>query len=141
MKENVLEESPKNNVEMLNPGNTVRVHFKIKEGDKTRVQVFEGIVMKTHEKSSNNATITVRRIVSGFGVERIFPLHSPLIEKIEVSKVGKRIRRANISYLRTSTDKKSRIKETVLHEKILINLGKKKVEEVVEVPKEDEVVA
>ncbi len=93
----------------LRSGDTVRVHVKIKEGDKYRIQVFEGIVLalKRHGISS---TFTVRKVSSGYGVERIFPLHSPLIEKVEVVKEGK-VRRARLYYLRGRRGKAARLKE------------------------------
>ncbi len=93
----------------LRSGDTVRVHVKIKEGDKYRIQLFEGVVLgiKRHGISS---TFTVRKVSSGYGVERIFPLHSPVIEKIEVVKQG-RVRRARLYYLRGRRGKAARLKE------------------------------
>ena len=91
------------------PGDTVRVHIKIKEGDKERVQIFEGVVIRK-KKGKMGATFTVRKVSYGIGVERIFPLHSPVIEKIEVIKRG-RIRRARLYYLRQLGGKAARIKE------------------------------
>jgi len=93
----------------LRSGDTVRVHVKIKEGDKYRIQLFEGVVLslKRHGISS---TFTVRKVSSGYGVERIFPLHSPIIEKVEVVKQGK-VRRARLYYLRGRRGKAARLKE------------------------------
>ncbi len=93
----------------LRSGDTVRVHVKIKEGDKFRIQIFEGVVLciKRHGISS---TFTVRKVSSGYGVERIFPLHSPIIEKVEVVKQGK-VRRARLYYLRGRRGKAARLKE------------------------------
>ena len=93
----------------LRSGDTVRVHVKIKEGDKFRIQIFEGVVLciKRHGVSS---TFTVRKVSSGYGVERIFPLHSPIIEKVEVVKQGK-VRRARLYYLRGRRGKAARLKE------------------------------
>ena len=91
------------------PGDTVRVHIKIKEGDKERIQVFEGVVIRKR-KGNLGATFTVRKISYGVGVERIFPLHSPTIEKIEVVRRGK-VRRARLYYLRELGGKAARIKE------------------------------
>jgi large subunit ribosomal protein L19 len=90
-------------------GDTVRVHVKIREGDKYRIQIFEGVVLalKRHGVSS---TFTVRKVSSGYGVERIFPLHSPVIEKLEVVKRGK-VRRARLYYLRERKGKAARLKE------------------------------
>lgn len=90
-------------------GDTVRVHIKIREGDKERVQVFEGVVIRKR-KGKLGATFTVRKVSYGIGVERIFPLHSPVIEKIEVVKRG-RVRRAKLYYLRKLGGKAARIKE------------------------------
>ena len=89
-------------------GDTLRVHVKIVEGDKERVQVFEGIVIKQN-RGGAGATFTVRKISYGVGVERIFPLHSPLIEKIEVKGRGK-VRRAKLYYLRELHGKAARIR-------------------------------
>jgi len=91
------------------PGDTVRVYQKIREGDKERTQVFEGLVLARKHGSEPGATITVRREISGIGVERIFPIHSPRIEKIEVLKKGK-ARRAKLYYLRTATGQRAKIK-------------------------------
>ena len=90
-------------------GDTVRVHLRVREGDKERIQVFEGVVIK-RKNNGLSSTFTVRKISFGIGVERIFPLHSPFIEKIEVIKIG-RVRRAKIYYLRKLKGKKARIKE------------------------------
>jgi large subunit ribosomal protein L19 len=89
-------------------GDTVRVHAKIIEGDKERIQVFEGVVI-SRANSGNHATFTVRKISYGVGVERIFPLHSPRIDKIEVVTRGK-VRRAKLYYLRELSGKAARIK-------------------------------
>lgn len=83
----------------IRPGYTVKVHQKIKEGDKERTQVFEGIIISHRGGKNINATITVRKISEGIGVEKIFPLHSPNITKIEVVKKAK-VRRAKLYYLR-----------------------------------------
>lgn len=91
------------------PGDTVKVHVKIKEGEKERVQVFQGVVI-SKRKGTVNATFTVRKVSYGVGVERIFPLHSPVISKIEVISRG-RVRRAKIYYLRKLRGRAARIKE------------------------------
>ena len=93
----------------IRPGDTVRVHQKIKEGEKERIQAFEGIVLARKHGKGISSTITVRKIVSGVGVERIFPIHSPVINKIEVLKKAK-VRRAKLYYLRTAKGKKTRLK-------------------------------
>jgi len=90
-------------------GDTVKVHVKIKEGDKERIQVFEGVVI-ARRNGDLRSSFTVRKISFGQGVERIFPLHSPIIDKIEVSKKGK-VRRAKLYYLRTLKGKAAKIKE------------------------------
>ncbi|MBC8198425.1 MAG: 50S ribosomal protein L19 [Desulfobacteraceae bacterium] len=91
------------------PGDTVKVYVKIKEGGKERIQAFQGVVI-SKRKGRTNATFTVRKVSYGIGVERIFPLHSPLIDKIEVVSKG-RVRRAKIYYLRKLRGKAARIKE------------------------------
>ena len=90
-------------------GDTVRVHVKIKEGDKERIQVFEGIVI-AYKRGEIRSTFTVRKTSFGQGVERIFPLHSPVIDKIELARKG-RVRRAKLYYLRNLKGKAARIKE------------------------------
>jgi large subunit ribosomal protein L19 len=95
----------------IRPGFTVRVHQKVQEGDKERVQIFEGLVIGMHRgHTPADVSFTVRRIASGVGVEKIFPLHSPLIEKIEVKKVAK-VRRAKLNFLRNRKGKSARISE------------------------------
>src|SRR5207249_3711903 len=89
----------------IKPGDTVRVHQKIKEGDKERIQIFEGIVLARKHGKGISSTITVRKVIDGVGVERIFPIHSPSIGKIEVVKSGK-VRRSKLYYLRYTKGKK-----------------------------------
>ena len=91
------------------PGDTVTVHVKIKEGEKERIQAFQGVVI-SKRKGSTNASFTVRKVSYGVGVERIFPLHSPIIDRIEVITKG-RVRRAKIYYLRKLRGKAARIRE------------------------------
>jgi len=91
----------------LRPGETVRVHVKVVEGEKERTQVFEGIVIGL-SRGSNRATFTVRKVSYGVGVERIFPLHSPRIEKVEVVSRGQ-VRRAKLYYLRERSGKAARL--------------------------------
>ena len=90
-------------------GDTVRVHQRIKEGNKERVQVFEGVVIRTDNKQSHTARITVRKITSGIGVEKSFLLHSPLVEKVEIMRRAK-VRRNFLSYLRERSGKSARLK-------------------------------
>lgn len=95
----------------VRPGYTVRVHERIKEGEKERVQIFEGLVISVHKGSNPmDTTFTVRRIVSGIGTEKIFPLHSPKLEKVEVKKVAT-VRRAKLFFLRGRTGKAARLSE------------------------------
>ena len=91
------------------PGDTVKVHVKIKEGEKERIQVFQGVVI-SRRNGANNASFTVRKVSYGVGVERVFPLHSPALDKIEVMTHG-RVRRAKIYYLRKLRGKAARIRE------------------------------
>ncbi len=93
----------------LRPGQTVRVDVKIKEGDKTRIQAYEGVVVKI-QGSGIGQTFTVRKISSGVGVERTFPVHSPIIDKITIIRRGK-VRRAKLFYLRNRSGKSAKIKE------------------------------
>jgi large subunit ribosomal protein L19 len=90
-------------------GDTVKVHYKIKEGSKERIQIFQGIVIQ-RRGAQISQTFTVRKISNGIGVERIFPLHSPNIDKIEVVRFG-RVRRAKLFYLRKAKGKAARVKE------------------------------
>lgn len=92
-------------------GDTVRVHNKIKEGNRERIQIFEGTVIK-RQGGSNRETFTVRKFSNGVGVEKTWPLHSPFVEKIEVVRHGK-VRRAKIYYLRSRVGKASKVKELV----------------------------
>jgi large subunit ribosomal protein L19 len=93
----------------IKSGYTIKVHQKIKEGDKDRIQIFEGIVIARKHGKGINSTITVRKVVDGVGVERVFPVHSPAIAKIEVVKQGK-VRRSKLYYLRTAKGKNARLK-------------------------------
>ena len=102
-------EQLKNKVPVLSVGNTVRVHVRIKEGNRERIQVFEGIIIKK-QGGGLNETFTVRRISYGVGVEKTFLVHSPLVEKVELVRVGK-ARRAKLFYLRDRVGKASKTKE------------------------------
>ena len=104
----VNQEQKKQAVVDVRSGDTVRVHQKIKEGNKERVQVFEGVVIRTDNKSSHTSRITVRKIASGVGVEKSFLLHSPLVEKVEVVRRAK-VRRNFLSYLRNRSGKSARL--------------------------------
>ena len=104
-------EQLKNKIPDLRVGDTVRVHVKIKEGNRERIQVFEGIIIKK-QGGGVNATFTVRRISYGVGVEKTFLVHSPNVEKVEVTRVGK-ARRAKLYYLRDRVGKAAKTKEKV----------------------------
>ena len=108
----IVEQSQlRDNLPNFRVGSTVRVNYRIIEGNKERVQAFEGVVIRRHCGPRNNkATFTVRKVTQGYGVERIFPLHSPRIENIKVLKVG-RVRRAKLYYLRERRGKAARIRE------------------------------
>ena len=104
------QEQLKKGLDDIRAGDTIKVHQKIKEKDKQRIQVFEGLVLARKHGKGISSTITVRKLVSGIGVERVFPLHSPNIEKIEIVKRGK-VRRAKLYYLRKAKGKKARLKK------------------------------
>jgi large subunit ribosomal protein L19 len=93
----------------MKPGDTVKVHVKVREGDKERIQVFEGMVIGMH-RGGVRATFTVRKVSFGQGVERIFPLHSPIIDRIDVVRTAK-VRRAKLYFLRDLKGKAARMKE------------------------------
>ena len=101
----------KESVDKFNVGDTVKVYGKIKEGNRERVQVFEGTVLKI-QGGSNRETFTVRKISNGVGVEKTRPMHSPNVEKVEVVRTGK-VRRAKLNYLRNRVGKKAKVKELV----------------------------
>lgn len=103
-----VEVKPNRNIPSFRPGDTVRVHAKVVEGERQRIQVFEGVVLRK-KGGGINSNFTVRRVSHGIGVERVFPLHSPLIDKVEVTKVG-RVRRARLYYLRDRIGKAARIR-------------------------------
>ena len=104
-------EQLKAEVPAFNTGDTVRVHALIKEGNRERIQVFEGTVLK-RQGGSNRETFTVRKFSNGVGVEKTWPLHSPHVEKVEVVRHGK-VRRAKLNYLRGRIGKKAKVKELV----------------------------
>jgi large subunit ribosomal protein L19 len=126
----ILEVKANPNIPRLAPGDTVRVRQKVVEGEKTRIQVFQGVVIKIHNAAAGT-NFTVRRVTSGVGVERTFPVYSPMIDGVEVVRHGK-VRRAKLYYLRGLSSRASRIKE-----KRIEKLG----EEAKAVPAEEPVVA
>lgn len=107
-------------------GDTVRVHQKIKEGNKERIQIFEGVVIRTDRKNSLTSRITVRKVTSGVGVEKSFLLHSPLVVKVEIVRRAK-VRRKYLSFLRERSGKSARLKA--------VDFDSKKVNTVTEAPK------
>ncbi len=105
----IEDEQLRADVPQFHVGDTVRVHAKIKEGNRERIQVFEGTVLK-RQGGSNRATFTVRKMSNGVGVEKTWPLHSPTVEKVEVIRLGK-VRRAKLNYLRQRSGKSAKVKE------------------------------
>ena len=106
--DSITKEYLKTDVPAFNVGDTVKVHVKIKEGNRERIQIFEGFVLKK-QNGGVSETFTVRRIASGVGVEKTFPVHSPLVEKIEVVRRGS-VSRAKLNYMRQRTGKSAKIK-------------------------------
>jgi large subunit ribosomal protein L19 len=124
----VNDEQKKAGVVDARSGDTVRVHQKIKEGNKERIQIFEGVVIRTDNKRSHTSRITVRKIASGVGVEKSFLLHSPLVEKIEIVRRAK-VRRNYLSFLRNRSGKSARLKA--------VDFKREEVNKVAEAPKEE----
>lgn len=107
----ISESSMKKEMPVINIGDTVKVHVKIVEGDKSRIQVFEGtVIAKKHGGISE--TFTVRRVAHGCGIERVFPVHSPSVDKVEIVRRGK-VRRAKLYYLRGRVGKAAKVKEKI----------------------------
>jgi large subunit ribosomal protein L19 len=102
----------RNNFPDFNPGDTINVHVKIREGNKERIQQFQGTVIQRKNTNTNGETFTVRKVSNGVGIERIFPILSPNIEKVEIIRRGL-VRRARLFYLRGRKGKKARIKEKI----------------------------
>ena len=126
----VNQEQKKHAVVDARSGDTVRVHQKIKEGAKERIQVFEGVIIRTDNKNSHTSRITVRKIASGVGVEKSFLLHSPLVEKIEVVRRAK-VRRNFLSYLRNRSGKSARLTAVGFDREAVNKLEEAPVEQVV----------
>lgn len=117
-------------------GDTVRVHQKVKEGNKERVQVFEGVVIRTDRKDSLNGSITVRRIASGVGVEKTYLMHSPLVLKVEVMKRSK-VRRKYLTYLRERSGKSARLTAVAFDKNAVNTVADKAAETEIEHIKEE----
>jgi large subunit ribosomal protein L19 len=128
----MLDVKPKSKMPKISPGDTVKVNLKIVEGDKERIQAYQGVVIRLREGDSGGS-FTVRRVAYGIGIERTFPVASPLIEKIEVIRHGK-VRRAKLYYLRGLSAKKARIKEKRLPKGMADELVVTPQPEVVPVP-------
>ncbi|MBU1151236.1 50S ribosomal protein L19 [Patescibacteria group bacterium] len=118
-------------------GNTVKVHQKIKEGDKERIQIFEGLVIAINSGHGADKTFTVRKIVEGIGVEKIFPLYSPNIAKIEITKLSK-IRRAKLYYMRERSGKSARLKASFVKAEKEEAEVEKSIEELAEIKAKEE---
>lgn len=103
------QKKPEDKIPKFNVGDTVRVHFRIVEGGKQRIQIFEGVVISRKGSESPEARFTVRRVAYSEGIERVFPLHSPRVEKVEVTREGD-VRRAKLYYLRGRSGKAARVK-------------------------------
>ena len=106
----LFKSDPNPNIPDFGPGDTVRVNFRIREGERERIQAFQGVVIRRQNGKGPAANFTVRRISAGIGIERIFPIYSPLIESLEVTRRGS-VRRAKLYYLRGLQGRAARIKE------------------------------
>ena len=106
----LIKSEPNPNIPSFGPGDTVRVNFRIREGERERIQAFQGVVIRRQNGKGPAANFTVRRISDGIGIERIFPIASPLIESLEVTRRGS-VRRAKLYYLRELQGRAARIKE------------------------------
>lgn len=133
--QSIAQEYTKKDIPAFNVGDTVKVHIKIKEGSRERIQIFEGFVLK-RQNGGISETFTVRRIASGVGVEKTFPLHSPLVEKIEVVRKGD-VRRAKLHYMRERTGKSAKIKAKEYSEEQLAAIAEAKAAAESEVPAEE----
>ena len=107
---NATKDSLRSDISDFKPGDTISVGVKVTEGNRSRVQLFDGVVISQSAGSGTSKTFTVRKVSNGVGVERVFPINSPGIEKIEINKLGK-VRRARIFYMRERTGKSARIKQ------------------------------
>mgnify|MGYP001006701928 FL=1 len=133
----VNEKQKKHTVVDVRSGDTVRVSQRIKEGNKERVQVFEGVVIRTDNKDSHTSRITVRKIASGVGVEKSFLVHSPLVEKIEIVRRAK-VRRKFLSFLRERSGKSARLKAVKFDREAVNTLPDKPASKIEETKESDE---
>ena len=133
----VNEKQKKHAVVDVRSGDTVRVSQRIKEGNKERVQVFEGVVIRTDNKDSHTSRITVRKIASGVGVEKSFLVHSPLVEKIEIVRRAK-VRRKFLSFLRERSGKSARLKAVKFNREAVNTLPDKPASKIEETKESDE---
>jgi len=122
--ETIKKAQVKTDVPDIKPGDTVKEHQKLKEKNKERIQVFEGVVLARKHGKGITGTITVRKVVAGVGVEKIFPIHSPSIDKIEIVKRSK-VRRSKLYYLRTAKGRKARLKRKDFKEVLPVEEPKK----------------
>ena len=106
----ITQDQLRSDIPQFKPGDTLKVHVRIKEGEKTRIQIYEGVCVDRFNGNGIRGSFTVRKISNGVGVQRTFPVHSPILEKIEVVRRGK-VRRAKLSYLKGLSAKNARIKE------------------------------
>lgn len=132
----VNDEQKKAGVVDVRSGDTVRVHQKIKEGNKERIQVFEGVVIRTDNQDQHTSRITVRKVASGVGVEKSFLLHSPLVEKVEVTRRAK-VRRNYLSFLRNRSGKSARLKAVDFDRAAVNTVAEPAKEKTSEVPAEE----
>lgn len=134
----VNDEQKKHAIVDVRSGDTVRVHQRIKEGAKERIQIFEGVVIRTDNKQQHTARITVRKIASGVGVEKSFLLHSPLVDKVEIVRRAK-VRRNYLSYLRNRSGKSARLVAQNFDREGVNTLAEAPVEEATEEPSAEEI--
>lgn len=140
--EDLRQEGKKAGMVSFSAGQTVRVHRKIREGDKERIQIFEGLIIEVKNQGTLSASITVRKIVGGIGVEQVFLVHSPLIEKIELVKEAK-VRRSKLYFMRNLRGKAARLRERFFTDKELQDMQphevtEEELEEAVEYEHEEE---
>ena len=140
--ETIIKPHLRENLPDIRPGDTVRVQQIIKDKEKEKIQIFEGLVLARKHGKGINATVTVRKVISGVGVEKVFPVHSPMIKGIEIIKRGK-VRRAKLYYLREAKGRKARLKRKEIkeiEEEPILKTEEKPKEEVKEIKAEENIV-